>query len=465
MQVLQGLRSRWRRVPDAGPDRPDLSWVAEWAANVRDHVRVREEDALFIVRPNRAFKINHAAVVMLTRLFEGEPIEEILAPHGAVAWRDTERFLLDLRTMLLQGLPDTYESPAVDKEPFELAFSKYPVLSEVAVTYRCNAACVFCYAGCNCTVNPVGSEEEMSLAEVRRVLDVLAADAKVPSVSFTGGEATLRSDLPDMIRHARSLGLRVNLITNGIRCASERHVAELAEAGLHSAQVSIEGTTPEVHEAVTQVPGSFARATAGVRNLASAGLHVHTNTTILRTNVHDVDRFPRFVKERLGLDTFSMNLMIPTGSAPLNGELAVTYLEIGPILRRILARCREHGVELKWYSPTPACMFNTIVEGLGNKGCSACDGLVSVGADGQVLPCASYDAPLGSLLDRSFEEIWQGSQARSFRERAHAPPGCRECDQFVTCQGACPLYWRHQGHSELLRARAARADAVEGGAS
>ena len=118
-------------------------------------------------------------------------------------------------------------------------------------------------------------------------------------------------------------------------------------------------------------------------------------------------------------------------------------------------------MELKWYSPTPACIFNTIVEGLGNKGCSACDGLLSVGADGQVLPCASYDAPVGDLVHTRFEEIWSGEAARAFRDKRHAPPGCSSCDQFATCNGACPLYWRHFGHEELFAARRRAADGVE----
>ena len=68
----------------------------------------------------------------------------------------------------------------------------------------------------------------------------------MPSVSFTGGEATLRPDLQDMIRHARGLGMRVNLITNGILAASPAYVRTLCAAGLHSAQVSVEGTTAAV---------------------------------------------------------------------------------------------------------------------------------------------------------------------------------------------------------------------------
>ena len=458
-----------RAPPPTAPPRPpppppppaagDLSWVDEWVRNVRDYVFVREEDSLFIQRPNKAFKLNPAGARMLRRMLDGEGVERVLGPHAAdpAARRDTGQFLNDVRLQLRGGMTDTYESSAVEKIPFGLNFSPLPVLSEVAVTYRCNAACTFCYAGCNCTVNPVGNGREMTLDEVRRVLDRIAGEAKVPSVSFTGGEATLRPDLPDMVRHARSLGMRVNLVTNGILLADPARVARLAEAGLQSAQVSVEGTTAAVHEAITRIPGSFRRSLRAVENLRGAGLRVHTNTTITRSNVEDVEGIPDFVKGTPGLDRFSMNLVIPTGSAPVTGSQSVSYTEAGPILRRIRDRSRALGLEFMWYSPLPLCLFNTVVEGLGNRGCSACDGLLSVGADGQVLPCASFDRPVGSLLDRTFADLWASPEARSFRSKGHAPAGCAACEDFAVCNGACPLYWREAGTGELAAARAARA--------
>jgi len=437
------------------PDPVDLTWVAEWIRNVADYVFVREDDRLFIQRPNKAFKLNPEGVAVMKHLLDGGSVRDILAPHRGHprAARDLERFLLDLKKLLKEGLDDTYESPAVTKIPFTMEFSRLPVLSEVAVTYRCNAACTFCYAGCNCTVNPVGSSQEMTLEQVRRVLDKIKREAKVPSVSFTGGEATLRPDLPDMIRHARGLGMRVNLITNGIRAASPAYVRTLQEAGLHSAQVSVEGTTAAVHEAITRTRGSFAGATQAVRNFRDAGLTVHTHTTLTRTNLEDAARFPAFARDRLGLKTFSMNLVIPTGSAPLHDGLQVRYRELGPRLDELLRRSRELGVAFHWYSPTPMCIFNPITRGLGNKGCAACDGLLSVGADGRVLPCASYDEPVGDLVGDSFDDVWQSRPARDFRRKFLAHDICKACENFHICNGACPLYWRRMGFDELLDAQ------------
>ena len=433
---------------------PDLSWVDTWIRNVRDYIHVREEDNVFIKRPNTAFHLNPQGVAIVKRLLDGASIAEVLAPYGKDprVWGDVDQFLRDLKMMLQHGIDDTYESAAVEKKPFEMEFSDYPVLSEVAITYRCNAKCQFCYAGCNCTVNPIGNDHEMTLAEVKGVLRKIKQDAKVPSVSFTGGEATLRPDLPEMIAFARSLGMRVNLITNGL-LSTQDMVDRLVAAGLHSVQVSIEGASAATHDAIVQIPGSFSRSVAAVHRYLAAGVNVNTNTTINKLNLSEALTYAEFAKRDLKLDAFSMNLMIPTGTGALDDKLLVRYRDIGPVLEEIIACSQREGIEFKWYSPTPMCIFNPIVHGLGNKGCSACDGLVSVGADGQVLPCASYDEPVGSLLDSSFEKIWRGKRATDYRKKAQAHDICKACENFHICNGACPLYWRKTGYGELLAAQ------------
>ena len=144
-----------------------------------------------------------------------------------------------------------------------------------------------------------------------------------------------------------------------------------------------------------------------------------------------------------------MNLMMPAGSGLLERELMIRYREAGPLVDRIRAEARRQGVEFHWYSPTPLCLFNPIARGLGNKGCAACDGLLSVAPDGDVLPCSSYPQPVGNLLRDGFRATWFGREARYFRDKAFAHPSCRACEHFAACQGGCPLYWQAMGYDEL----------------
>jgi radical SAM protein with 4Fe4S-binding SPASM domain len=249
--------------------------------------------------------------------------------------------------------------------------------------------------------------------------------------------------------------MRVNLITNGTRITSAG-AEELVAAGLDSVQVSLEGVTAEVHERITTVRHSFARTVAAVHHFKATGVHVHTNTTINRDNLVECRAMPGFVEDVLGLRKFSMNLVIPTGSAVVDGRLTVRYDEIGPVLVGIVEEARRRGVEFMWYSPTPMCLFNPVVHALGNKGCAACDGLLSIAANGDVLPCASYDERVGNVLEQDLLAIWRSPRADLFREKFLSHPECRACDNFHVCNGACPLYWRQLGFDELCSARGFR---------
>jgi radical SAM protein with 4Fe4S-binding SPASM domain len=180
-------------------------------------------------------------------------------------------------------------------------------------------------------------------------------------------------------------------------------------------------------------------------------VRTHTNTTLNRLNFEDCLEMPRFVREVLVGERFSMNLMIPTGSGALNSGLVVTYEETAPHIGLIQEKSRIAGVEFMWYSPTPMCIFNPVARGLGNKGCSACDGLLSVAPSGDVLPCPAYDLSVGSLLREDFRVLWASREAEIVRNKEGAHPSCRNCEDFAVCHGACPLYWRQMGFSELER--------------
>jgi len=439
----------------------DISWVDEFINNVRPYIFVREEDNLLIRMPNQAHRLNAQGVRVLKYLLAGGGSTGLMRSLKESPQRQSEvmLFLHEVKRCLEGRLDESSASNAVDVQPLTLGFSKLPVLSELALTNRCNLRCAFCYYGLGSdderhdnhgeTRNTQAEiQKEMTSAEVVRALQIIYEEAHTPSVSFTGGEPTLRGDLPYLVEQAREIGLRVNLITNGTRIDSSL-AAALAGAGLNSAQVSLEGVTATVHDAITGVPGSHARSCAGAANLKAAGIHVHTNTTLNRRNLSEAADMPRFVADELGFERFSMNLVIPSGSAGGRRSLLVSYTEIGPVVEMVQSVSRKHGVEFMWYSPTPVCIFNPIPRGLGNKGCAACDGLLSIDCNGDVLPCSSWPEPVGNIFHERFDSIWNSHRAAGLRHKSEAHPNCRECDSFAVCHGACPLYWNSFGFSEL----------------
>lgn len=444
----------------------DFAWVDPYFSHVRRHFEVRAEDELLIVMPNQAYKLNHTALRLLRFLKDGGPISAVLGKLGDDARRREELFyfLCDFRSLMTGCLREGRGRKAVRLQPHPQAFNVLPVLSEIALTYRCNLRCRFCYAGCNCRGPDVldfrGHDPdfpnsrksghvpaEMPTAEVVRVLEIIRREAQVPSVSFTGGEPALREDLEELVRRAVETGLRVNLITNGVRLAEDGLAGRLKAAGLASAQVSLEGPDAEVHDRLTGVRGSFERTVAGLAALRAAGVHVHTNTTINALNAPHLAALVRLAAG-LGMKRISMNLIIPAGTAT-DRALQISYCDAGPLVLAAREAARAAGLQFLWYSPTPMCVFNPIAEGLGNKSCAACDGLLSVSPSGDVLPCSSYPEAVGNLLRQPFRDVWNSARAAFFRRKAYAPEECAGCDDFGPCAGACPLYWAAMGTAEL----------------
>ena len=94
-----------------------------------------------------------------------------------------------------------------------------------------------------------------------------------------------------------------------------------------------------------------------------------------------------------------------------------------------------------WYAPTPVCLFNPLAHQLGNKCCAACEGLLAIDPQGNLLPCSSWKEPIGSLLKEDFKTLWFGERAKWLRQKSAAPPECDGCVDFALCNGACPLYF------------------------
>ncbi|NVB39075.1 radical SAM protein [Pseudenhygromyxa sp. WMMC2535] len=443
---------------ELGPEQPhpiDLRWVDELVTNLRPHVMLRPEDELLIVVPNSPHKMNATALRVLAAMIEGgATIADVLAREGDSAQRRRELhwFFSDLHALLEGRLGEGHGRRAVQTEAFSADFCRYPVISEIALTYRCNLSCEFCYAGCEATGLPAGWSEDATMSddEVCRALDIIRRDGRCPSVSFTGGEPTTRPALPRFVAHAKGLGMKVNIISNGQRLGPKL-VAALAAAGLDSAQLSLEGPSPEIHDTIVRRPGAFDRLFGAVERLRAAGIRVHTNTTISRSNVEHLEAIVDRIADA-GLARLTMNLILPCGTAKDGQDgLQLRYSDMGPILLRVRERAAARGVEFIWYSPIPACVFNTVAHGLGNQGCAAADGLIHVNPAGDVLPCSSFDhhESLGNLLRDGFDAVWQSKTARFFRDKQMSPASCEGCPNAAFCQGACTLYWREVGLEEL----------------
>ena len=428
-----------------------LGWVDDFVKRIRPYIHVRLTDRVLIRLPNQAFKLNQTGAQVLHHIIQGGSIKDILKARSFDENLPAQlfSFFTDLSRTLDSAICDAYESPSLERVTFDLGYIALPVLSEVAVTWRCNIKCQFCYASCTCIAesDEESGMEELSTKDIKKVLDIIRRDAEVPSVSFTGGEPVLRDDLAELIAYASgSLKMRVNLITNGT-LISKKTAKDFKKAGLASAQVSIESPDPDVHDRIVGVKNAFQASVNGLLALKSAGIPVHPHATLCRLNQHTLPQMAQFARS-LGVARFSLNMIIPAGRG-MAEDLAVKYSDIEKMVLEIKSAAEATDIRFMWYSPTPMCLFNPVSHQMGNKGCSACEGLLSVDPYGRVLPCSSWKEPAGNLLQDGVRAVWFGEKGKSLRDKRAAHPGCRDCEHFAVCHGACPLYFKVHGYGEL----------------
>jgi len=183
-------------------------------------------------------------------------IEKECPTHGRfkdVYWSDYELYKRVLRYDYMGSKLENPRTEATRECPYNCgictAHKTYTVLGIIDVTNRCNLNCPICFAH----AGAVGYVYEPTREQIRAMLENLRANRPVPThaIQFSGGEPTVREDLPELVRMAKELGFRhVEVNTNGIMLAkSLDYCRELVEAGVDTFYLQFDGTKPKAYEA------------------------------------------------------------------------------------------------------------------------------------------------------------------------------------------------------------------------
>ena len=314
-------------------------------------------------------------------------------------------------------------------EPFQTPTSA-PYRMDFALTYRCDNDCPHCY------VERPKEFPEMDTSRWKEALSRLW-EFGIPHVVFTGGEATVREDLVELVEYAEDLGLITGLLTNGRNLGRGDLMERLVEAGLDHVQVTIESHVEEIHERMVGCPGSWAETVQGIGKAVSSPVYTITNSTITSLNRDTMTETVDFLGG-LGLQTVAMNGIIYTGGAR-EGDAGVPEEEMAQILAGVRDRAHQNGMNLIWYTPTRYCNLDPVTLGLGPKQCTAAKYNMCVEPNGDVIPCQSYYERVGNILTDDWASIWGSPVCRRIRGREFAPDECRECPSFSICGAGCPL--------------------------
>jgi len=297
-----------------------------------------------------------------------------------------------------------------------------PISVHLDITYRCNERCVHCYLDHD-------DHGEMTTAEIEDVLNQLS-DAGVFFLTLSGGEVLMRRDFFEIVEHARRLLFNVKVKTNGVMIR-EAHARRIRQLGVEQVQISVYSHRPEVHDAITKLPGSLKRTIDAIRFLKSQGLKVVIANVLMASNLFDNTGVMALAKE-LGV-SYTLD---PTITPKMDGDTSVLALRIpGSDLKQVFHSEELVGNVEEFCAPPPA-PGEDIMDGLP---CSAGHTACYITPYGDVFPCVQFPLPSGNLRRQKFAEIWQNSpQLNEIRSiRARDLPTCSTCAHVGTCT-RCP---------------------------
>jgi MoaA/NifB/PqqE/SkfB family radical SAM enzyme len=174
-----------------------------------------------------------------------------------------------------------------------------PLSGSIELTRRCNLKCTHCYNNLD-----KGHREaqlgELTYEEHCRILDDIT-DAGCLWLLYTGGEIFARPDFLDIYTYAKQKGLLLTLFTNGTLITTT--IADyLAAWRPFSIEISIYGRTPDTHDQITGIAGSFERSMRSIRLIIERDLPLILKAMVLTLNKHEIWDMKRFVEEELGLE-------------------------------------------------------------------------------------------------------------------------------------------------------------------
>ena len=195
-------------------------------------------------------------------------------------------------------------------------YDESPFLAIWEITQSCDLACKHCRAA----AQPIPHPDQLSNSEAKGLIDQIA-DMHIPIFVFTGGDPLKRTDVFELITYAAGKGVHVALTPSATPLLTREAIFKLKEAGLVRLGISLDGSTPEIHDNFRGLPGAYARTIQAIQWAAEAGLPIQVHTTISRHNAHDLDSLCNLF-ETLNIVMWNVFFLVPVGRGQLGDLLS-----------------------------------------------------------------------------------------------------------------------------------------------
>jgi len=322
-----------------------------------------------------------------------------------------------------------------------LDVTRRPLLFYWELTRACELSCRHCRA----EAAPHRDPNELTTREGLKLLDQLREFGDpLPHIVMTGGDPLKRPDLWELIAAARERGFLVAITPSGTYALTPAITARFVEAGIWMMAVSLDGSSPERHDGVRMVPGSFAQTVQAAGWAREAGLPFQVNTLVCEQTADDLPAIYDLITG-LGAARWSLFFLIQVGRGKGLEEVSPERSEA--IMARLLQFQAEGRVDIKTTEAPhyrrvaleeKASRGEDIAQGI-RRGFGIRDGagVMFVSHVGEVFPAGFLPIVAGNVREKSPVEIYQSSEVfTSVRDMSRLKGKCGVCDYKIVCGGS-----------------------------
>jgi len=310
--------------------------------------------------------------------------------------------------------------------------------ADIKLGYSCNNACLHCVIDdFRDVVLASGRPEDLSTETYARELRESRSRGAQRGV-FTGGEPSIRKDLLELLAVARDLGLGIDMQSNGRRFADLEFASAMMAAAPVGFCIALHGNGPELHDRITQRPGSFDQTVAGIRNLVSLGASVGGKLVLQKLNSRVLPETVKLFID-LGVDNVCITFPHACGSArKLFDQVVPRYADVQGAVLRSIELCARSRVSVDTEA-IPLCL----------------------------LPgCERFASELGFLMDDDTELKQYGKDdvidwAEERPKIKQKFPQCRHCRYDPVCEGPWREYPEAYGSREFVPVPGERVHTLE----
>lgn len=362
---------------------------------------------------------------------------------------DVDDFINTLTDMKLIS-SNNIDACFVDNPIPEKNILSAPIKIFLTITGQCNNRCKHCFGD-------FGNGAQLGMDQISSILKELKKIG-VFQISITGGEPFAHKDILEILNLIKSEGFTSQITTNGT-ILNEEIISFLKNNKMFRFSVSLEGD--EVYHDYIRGKGNYETVKNNIKKLIYNDVILGVNTVLTSGNIDNIDVFLNDLYNN-GIENISISHIVPVGRAKNYKSLINNPMD--NINKKKFQNVIDQVQKFALKTQKPQFVFGLTINPNGTlqgqnanikdfidiKRCGAASTILTIKANGDVIPCVFLDEYLKeiincdqkmNIMETSIIDIWENSKAFNFVRNIEVSDDCGRCNLYKenNCSGGCPV--------------------------